>query len=297
MCDIFKNSINNHSKYISSLFGTPKQFGIFFLFLRIEMVTFNVLKRIVLLTQFILLSQQQLDRYFPVWRWGLAALMLWPSLTVSGYDKEMTVYVDAGKKECLYHSVKVGETIDFEYQVIDGGHGDLDISFSLLDPIGLVIVSDYKKPENMHQHEVQKEGDYRFCFDNSFSMFNRKTVFFELIVEREGDQLHGDEQWKDVDDLTGLTPEEYYDMKVQDIMDFIGRIRQHLTKARQLQDMLRSHEARDRNLAEANFQKVNNWSLLQISAMIGVGLIQVFMLRSIFETHGRMHHFWRKLGI
>lgn len=297
MCDIFKNSINNHSKYISSLFGTPKQFGIFFLFLRIEMVTFNVLKRIVLLTQFILLSQQQLDRYFLVWRWGLAALMLWPSLTVSGYDKEMTVYVDAGKKECLYHSVKVGETIDFEYQVIDGGHGDLDISFSLLDPIGLVIVSDYKKPENMHQHEVQKEGDYRFCFDNSFSMFNRKTVFFELIVEREGDQLHGDEQWKDVDDLTGLTPEEYYDMKVQDIMDFIGRIRQHLTKARQLQDMLRSHEARDRNLAEANFQKVNNWSLLQISAMIGVGLIQVFMLRSIFETHGRMHHFWRKLGI
>lgn len=297
MCDIFKNSINNHSKYISSLFGTPKQFGIFFLFLRIKMVTFNVLKRIVLLTQFVLLPQQQLDRYFLVWRWGLAALMLWPSLTVSGYDKEMTVYVDAGKKECLYHSVKVGETIDFEYQVIDGGHGDLDISFSLLDPIGLVIVSDYKKPENMHQHEVQKEGDYRFCFDNSFSMFNRKTVFFELIVEREGDQLHGDEQWKDVDDLTGLTPEEYYDMKVQDIMDFIGRIRQHLTKARQLQDMLRSHEARDRNLAEANFQKVNNWSLLQISAMIGVGLIQVFMLRSIFETHGRMHHFWRKLGI
>lgn len=252
---------------------------------------------IVLLNELVLTLQLRLDRYFLVWRIGLAALLLWPSLAVSGYDKEMTVYVDAGKKECLYHSVKVGETIDFEYQVIDGGHGDLDISFSLLDPIGLVIVSDYKKPENMHQHEVHKEGDYRFCFDNSFSMFNRKTVFFELIVEREGDQLHGDEQWKDVDDLTGLTPEEYYDMKVQDIMDFIGRIRQHLTKARQLQDMLRSHEARDRNLAEANFQKVNNWSLLQISAMIGVGLIQVFMLRSIFETHGRMHHFWRKLGI
>ncbi|KAH8385033.1 hypothetical protein KR093_010906 [Drosophila rubida] len=216
---------------------------------------------------------------------------------VNGYDKEMTVYVDAGKKECLYHTVKAGETIDFEYQVIDGGHGDLDISFALLDPIGLVIVSDYKKPENMHQHEVQTEGDYRFCFDNSFSMFNRKTVFFELIVERAGEGP-SDEQWKQqVDELSGLSPDEYYDMKVQDIMDFIGRIRQQLTKARQLQDLLRSHEARDRNQAEANFQVVNNWSMLQMSAMIGVGLIQVFMLRSIFETRGRMHHFWRKLGI
>ncbi|KAH8408811.1 hypothetical protein KR009_000562 [Drosophila setifemur] len=212
------------------------------------------------------------------------------------YDKEMTVYVDAGKVECLYHTVRQGETIDFEYQVIDGGHGDLDISFTLLDPIGLVIVSDFKKPENIHRHEVAKEGDYRFCFDNSFSLFNRKTVFFELIVEREGEGE--DPQWNvELDELAGLSRDEYYDMKVQDIMDFIGRIRQQLNKARQLQDVLRSHEARDRNLAEANFQKVNHWSMLQISAMIGVGLIQVFMLRSIFATNGRMHLLWRKLGI
>ncbi|KAH8258907.1 hypothetical protein KR038_003121, partial [Drosophila bunnanda] len=218
-------------------------------------------------------------------------------MAVQAYDKEMTVYVDAGRQECLYHTVRDGETIDFEYQVIDGGHGDLDISFTLLDPIGLVVVKDFKKPENIHRHEVTKEGDYRFCFDNSFSMFNRKTVFFELIVEREGEELQGDTQWHGVDDLAGLSRDEYYDMKVQDIMDFIGRIRLQLNKARQLQDVLRSHEARDRNLAESNFQKVNQWSMLQISAMIGVGLIQVFMLRSIFATTGRMHHIWRKLGI
>ncbi|KAH8295968.1 hypothetical protein KR018_007699, partial [Drosophila ironensis] len=241
----------------------------------------------------------------PMWSLILPLLLLLQGRTVRAYDREMTVFVDAGKTECLYHQVRPGETIDFEYQVIDGGHGDLDISFTLLDPIGLVIVSDYKKPENMHRHEVGKEsgggggggggGDFRFCFDNSFSLFNRKTVFFELIVEREGEPE--DAQWEPIDDLAGLSRDEYYDMKVQDIMDFIGRIRLQLNKARQLQDLLRSHEARDRNLAETNFQKVNHWSMLQISAMIGVGLIQVFMLRSIFATDGRMHHLWRKLGI
>lgn len=207
----------------------------------------------------------------------------------------MTVHVDAGKKECFFHNVKMGETIDIEYQVIDGGHGDLDISFSLADPIGLIIVSDFKKPENIHRHDVQKEGDYRFCFDNTFSTFNRKTVFFELIVEKEGEQNLGDEQWNDV--FEGLTPEEYYEMKVQDIMDYIGRIRMQMTKARQIQDMLRSHEARDRNLAESNFSKVNTWSLFQICAMIAVGLLQVFLVRSIFDTNTRMSKVWQKLRL
>lgn len=211
------------------------------------------------------------------------------------YDKEMTVHIDAGKKECFYHHVKDGETIDIEYQVIDGGHGDLDISFSLSDPIGLIIVSDYKKPENIHRHDVRKDGDYRFCFDNTFSTFNRKTVFFELIVEKEGEQNLGDDQWNDA--LDGLTAEEYYEMKVQDIMDYIGRIRMQMTKARQLQDMLRSHEARDRNMAEANFLKVNAWSFFQIFAMILVGLLQVFMVRSIFESGTFLSKFWKTMGL
>lgn len=224
--------------------------------------------------------------------WSLLFLML---VKVQAYDKEMTVHVDAGKKECFYHSVKLGETIDIEYQVIDGGHGDLDISFSLADSKGLIIVTDFKKPENIHRYDVQKEGDYRFCFDNTFSTFNRKTVFFELIVEKEGEENLGDDQWNDV--LEGLTPEEYYEMKVQDIMDYVGRIRMQMTKARQIQDILRSHEARDRNLAESNYSKVNTWSLFQISAMVAVGLLQVFLVRSIFDTNTRMSKMWQKLHL
>lgn len=228
-----------------------------------------------------------------LYTWGVLFLLL--LVKVEGYEKEMTVHVDAGKKECFFHNVKLGETIDIEYQVIDGGHGDLDISFSLADPIGLIIVTDFKKPENIHRHDVQKEGDYRFCFDNTFSTFNRKTVFFELIVEKEGEQNLGDDQWNDV--LEGLTPEEYYEMKVQDIMDYVGRIRMQMTKARQIQDMLRSHEARDRNLAESNFSKVNNWSLFQICAMVAVGLLQVFLVRSIFDTNTRMSKLWKKMHL
>lgn len=40
--------------------------------------------------------------------------------------------------------------IDIEYQVIDGGQGDLDINFDLaLD--GRVLFADYKKSDNIHR--------------------------------------------------------------------------------------------------------------------------------------------------
>ncbi|XP_020717216.1 transmembrane emp24 domain-containing protein 1 isoform X2 [Ceratitis capitata] len=213
---------------------------------------------------------------------------------VHAYEKEMTVYIEAGRNECFYQPVQNGETIDIEYQVIDGGHGDLDISFSLIDPIGLVIVSDYKKPENIHRHEASKEGDYRFCFDNTFSSFNRKTVFFELIIEQQGESAF-DKNWDET--ATAKTPEELYDIQVREIMEYVGRVHMQISRAHQILNMLRSNEARDRNLAEANYSKVNVWSLFQICAMICVGLVQVFMVRSIFDTNTRMSTFWKKLGM
>lgn len=38
-----------------------------------------------------------------------------------------------------------------------------------------------------------------------------------------------------IGDLDGLSPEEFYEMKVQDILDIIHVVRSQMTKARQLQ--------------------------------------------------------------
>jgi protein ERP2 len=53
------------------------------------------------------------------------------------------------------------------------------------------------------------------------------------------------------------------------------RVRTHLTKVRHIQDTLRAFEARDRNVAESNYVRVNYWSIIQIGVMLLVGLIQV----------------------
>lgn len=56
------------------------------------------------------------------------------------------------------------------------------------------------------------------CWDNTFSHFNSKTVFFEVIVESDDDDDDDERDPWDIDfENYGLNAEELYDMKIQDI--------------------------------------------------------------------------------
>ncbi|CAH1373222.1 transmembrane emp24 domain-containing protein 5 [Tenebrio molitor] len=208
-------------------------------------------------------------------------------------EREMTVNIEPRREDCFFQSAKPGEVIDFEYQVIDGGHGDLDITFHLVDPTGRILVADYKKSENNHRADVTVAGDHKFCFDNTFSSFNVKTVFFELIIEGDDNSEWGSEENID---LQGLRPEDVYEMKVQDMQQIIANVRNHLTKVRHVQDLLKSAEARDRNVVEENFFKVNTFSMIHLCAMLVVGFIQVVMLKSLFDDNSKVHKIWKNLN-
>ena len=66
----------------------------------------------------------------------------------------------------------------------------------------------------------------------------------------------------------------------QDVLDMV---KQRLDKTQQSQKILRTIEARDRKTAEMNFERINFWSCVHMVVMITVGLIQVFLVRSLFE--------------
>jgi protein ERP2 len=68
-----------------------------------------------------------------------------------------------------------------------------------------------------YRTEASEEGDYRLCWDNTFSHFNSKTVFFEIIVESDDDDDERDPWDIDFESYGGLSPEELYEIKIQDI--------------------------------------------------------------------------------
>jgi len=65
----------------------------------------------------------------------------------------------------------------------------------------------------------------------------------------------------------------------------MSRVRTHLVKVRHIQDTLRAFEARDRNVAEGNYVRVNYWSIIQIGVMLLVGLIQVRRAWTVFVVY------------
>ena len=63
----------------------------------------------------------------------------------------------------------------------------------------------------------------------------------------------------------------------------LDRMEQNLDKSRNLQTVLKMYEARDRNIVESNFDRVNLLSFIQMAIMVSVGLVQVIMIRHLFE--------------
>ncbi|KAI7799819.1 transmembrane emp24 domain-containing protein 5 [Triplophysa rosa] len=189
-------------------------------------------------------------------------------------DSDFTFTLPAGRKECFYQSMKKDASLEIEYQVLDGA--SLDVDFQLHAPNGHILASDYRKSDGVHTVETE-EGDYMFCFDNTFSAVSEKIIFFELILDNMDDR-EDSEDWKAYVQGTDLL-----DMKLEDIMDTINSVKARLGKSLQIQTVLRAFEARDRNLQESNYERVNLWSCTNLVLMMIVSGVQVYLLRSLFD--------------
>ncbi|XP_008848235.1 transmembrane emp24 domain-containing protein 1 isoform X2 [Nannospalax galili] len=124
-------------------------------------------------------------------------------------DGEFTFLLPAGKKQCFYQAAPANASLETEYQVI-GGAG-LDVDFTLESPQGVLLVSESRKADGVHTVEPTEAGDYRLCFDNSFSTISEKLVFFELIFDSLLDEEEV-EGWAEA-----VEPEEMLDVKMEDI--------------------------------------------------------------------------------
>jgi protein ERP2 len=71
-------------------------------------------------------------------------------------------------------------------------------------------------------------------------------------------------------------------------------VRGKLTRAQEFQDQIRAFEARDRNTAEGNFTRVNFWSMIHLIALLITGVVQVVMVRSLFDDKSTLRRLWKQ---
>lgn len=203
---------------------------------------------------------------------------------VNSVDTDLTVEIAPGSQECFYQQItKTGETtLEVEYQVIDGG--DMDVSFYIQAPSGSILVAEDKKSDSAHKVDIQLTGTYKICFDNTFSRFFRKVVYFDIITENEDDEIDNRNWTFSKDDAA-----ELMEIKLEDFKSIVERVKENLERSHQVQNYLKMFEARDRNIQESNFERVNWWSGIQLFLMMSVALTQVIMIRSLFDDHSRLN--------
>ncbi|XP_030567867.1 transmembrane emp24 domain-containing protein 5 [Drosophila novamexicana] len=224
------------------------------------------------------------------WLLLLVLLALPPGRKAEVFRHRLTIFAEAGRMECYHQAVAATEIIILEYQVIHGGQGEAHINFILMDPHRKLLAADHKQQNKKHRMEANETGIYKLCFDNTISSFNQKIVAFHLeIAAGNYEELERQQLIKE------MTTDYQFDRTYTHMHDYVTKIGLNMMRSRQTQDYIRTLEARDRKLAESSFTMVNNWSCAQFIAMIIVGMLQVFMLRSIFNTDGRFYKLWRKI--
>jgi len=99
--------------------------------------------------------------------------------------------------------------MELDYQIIDGGSdGVFSVDFSITRPDGKPAVMEMDKSENNHQVAIDLDGDYKICFNNKKSRSGSKLIFFELLLDNDGDQD------LDYDDLA---PDDDYGDEVEEM--------------------------------------------------------------------------------
>ena len=71
------------------------------------------------------------------------------------------------------------------------------------------------------------------------------------------------------------------DIVLQEKLDGIGK---KLSKVVQTQNYFQARESRHRHTSDSNHTRVQWWSLLECSFMVSIGVLQVFLIRSLFKT-------------
>ncbi|XP_064815696.1 transmembrane emp24 domain-containing protein 1-like [Oncorhynchus masou masou] len=196
-------------------------------------------------------------------------------------DSEFTFILPAGRTECFFQTAAKNVTMEVEYQVIAGA--GMDVDFTVLSPHGFQLISEFRRSDGVHMVEPTEEGDYQICFDNSFSRFSEKMVFFEVIIEGQPGDVGGDDEWAGLGE-----PESLLEYKLEDIRESIDSVHRRLERSGQMQTVLRAFEARDRNLLEDNLWRVSFWSCTSLIVMLGVALTQVYTVRRLFDDKRRV---------
>ena len=199
------------------------------------------------------------------------------SLCVTGLEVEIT----KGQQECFFQTVEVDETLTVDYMVTSstGEFSKFDIDFKMTQPGGAPVVMEYRKEEGHHRFAggklPQGTGDYKICFDNSFSFISSKTVHFFVEIEKEANVVT-------MNNPVDQVQEDEFQDKADEVEMQLYTIKQKILKASNLQSHMLIAHAKYINLADLKIRRIDNTSLVMVVLFILSFILQAYVIKEMF---------------
>ncbi|XP_059808932.1 transmembrane emp24 domain-containing protein 3-like isoform X1 [Hypanus sabinus] len=112
-----------------------------------------------------------------------------PPLASAGLSKFMFVLADRDI-QCFFEEVEKDTEFQFMFQVIAGGHYDVDCFIE--DPKGQLVYRKHRMRQEHFKEKAELSGTYKFCFGNRFSSFTHKKIYFHLQIGKRPPVVSGD---------------------------------------------------------------------------------------------------------
>jgi len=195
-------------------------------------------------------------------------LLIWTAVLLSSpapaSSVELTFELPDNAKECFYENIEKGKQTTFEFQVVTGGHYDVDVNVEA--PNKQIIYKEVKKQYDTFVWMPDVSGVFSFCFSNEFSTFSHKLIYMDLQV--------GDEA-----PLPGIG--EHITAMTQ-LESSAQTIHENLNSVIDYQTHHRLRESQSRRRAEDLNERVMWWSIFETIAVLTIAIGQVMVLRNFF---------------
>eukprot|EP01134_Creolimax_fragrantissima_P004759 CFRG4759T1 len=187
------------------------------------------------------------------------------SLVFTVVQSNFIVVVQPKTSECFVEMLNKDVRLDVSYSVSEGGNRDIDIK--IVGPHGLDVLEKKQSHDGLSEVVAYADGEYTYCFDNTWSTHTAKTVIF--AVERDD---------VDVEDI-----DQMLDDKEETLSQMISGLQHKLTACRHEQEFMRIRLALHKETTENTNRMVLLWSVFECVVMLVMAGLQVYHVKRMFE--------------
>ncbi|EXX59312.1 hypothetical protein RhiirA5_347554 [Rhizophagus irregularis] len=187
----------------------------------------------------------------------------------------LTYNVAAHERACFYAwADKPGEKVAFYFAVQSGGSFDID--YVVTDPRNRIVLNGERERQGDYIFTANYVGEYSFCFANDMSTFAEKLVDFEISIENE--------PRAELPPSKGIQPEHTSSME-----ESLIRLSSSLSTVSRTQKYFRTRENRNFSTVKSTENRIFWFALLESMLIVGMAAVQVFVVKTFFNTTKKGH--------